>query len=407
MSLFSLFRKFALPTAMLLFADNVSLALDGERELSDVRLFDETFLDISANTFRKSLNLTWLNTLNGWRMGGGSANAERLFLQTHVKVNNQVSEKLNFGFDLEQDDFYAKKPLQPLLLFADVYPFSSTDIGFSFLGTASAHKKESDLGFALTFGRRPTNYLRLSWLSTDHYFNEKNDVDEAYYAESGQTIILQSSYILPNHWELHLDWRRQTPSDYVFDDQVSRFKNDSYDYKTTVIYHFSQHRFAGIDLRAMNDTKSLMEITSNEAQDIDYRLLDLYWVNGIGQAYELTMGVRHDDFEEKFKDRLDLTNDYNFQLRTTHAYSALHHDYSTHQAWDLGLYVGRSERNTIYPASGKPDETNEGVQAKLRTSWEYHSADKSSQLLFSFSLNLDGLDNDPTDGGGIYFQSKL
>lgn len=407
MSRFSYVQKFILLTAMLVFANSASSASDEYREISDVRLFDETFLDISSNAFRKSLNLVWFDTLSGWRMGGGSTNADRLFLQTHLKVNHQLSEKFYFGFDLEQDDFYTEKPLQPLLLFADVYPFSSTDIGFSFLGTASVDKKESDLGFALTFGRRPTNYLRLSWLSTDHYYNEKNDEDDSYYAESGYTLMLQSSYSFTDRWDLHLDLRRNAPSDYVFDDQVSRFENESYNYKTTIIYHFNQHRFAGIDLRAMNDMRSLAEPASDEAQDIDYRLVDLYWVNGVDQDYELTIGLRYDDFEEQFRDNLDQANSYDFTLSTVQAYSALYHDFTTHQAWDLGLYVGWSERDKIYLASSNPDDINEGVEAKLRTSWEYHSADKVSRLLFSISFNLDDLIDDPTDGGGIYFQSQF
>jgi hypothetical protein len=407
MGRFSLFQKLVLLTAMLVFTGNASLAFDDDRVISDVHLFDETFLDINANAFRKSLDLVWYDTLSGWRMGGGSTSTDRLFLHTHLKVNHHLSEKFYLGFDLEQDDFYAKKPLQPFLLFADVYPFSSTDIGFSFLATTSVEKKESDLGLALTFGRRPTNYLRLSWLSTDHYFNEKNGTDGAYYAEPGDTLMLQSSYMLTDHWDLHLDWKRHTPHDYVFDDQISRFKNESYNYKTTIIYHFTQHRFAGIDLRAMNDTRSLLDATSDGAQDIDYQSLNVYWANGVEQDYELTIGLRYDDFKEIFRDRQNQANDYNFQLWTVQAYSALYHDFSTHQAWDLGLYVGWSERDKIYLASSLPDDINEGVEAKLRTSWEYHSADKVSRLLLSVSFNLDGLIDDPTDGAGINFQTRF
>jgi len=392
-------------TLILVFGNNASLAVEDDRDISDVRLFDETFLDINANEFRKSMDLVWLNTLSGWRMGGGSTSTDRLFLQTHIKVNQQLSENLNFGFDLEQEDFYAKKPLQALLLFADIYPFSSTNIAFSFLGTASVDKKESDLGFALTFGRRPTNYVRLSWLSTDYYFNEKNDEDASSYAESGELLLLQSSYDFGKHWSLYLDWKRLTPLEYIFDDQVSSFTNDSYNYKTTVIYHFNQHRFAGIDLQAMNDARSLTEPSRDEAQDIDYRLVNLYWVNGVDQDYELTIGLRYDDFEEQFRDQQNQANSYDFRLWTVQAYTGLYHDFTIHQAWDLGLYVGWSERDTIYVASSMPDDINEGVEAKLRISWGYHSADKVSQLQLSISFNLDDLIDDPTDGGGIYFQT--
>ena len=88
-------------------------------------------------------------------------------MQTHLKLNHQLSDTFYFGLDLTQDDFYTSNPLEPPLLFADVYPFKSVDIGISFLGTAMVDKRESDLGFALTIGHRPRDYVRFSWLSVE------------------------------------------------------------------------------------------------------------------------------------------------------------------------------------------------------------------------------------------------
>jgi hypothetical protein len=395
----------AILTVTLVLTGKTALAFHDDETIDDIRLFDESFVDINAGAFRKSLNLEWLDTLSGWRMGGGSTSTDYLFLQTHLKLHHQLSEKFYFGLDLEQDDFYTRKPLEAPLLFADVYPFASSDIGFSFLGTAAVDKRQSDLGFALTIGRRPRNYVRLSWLSVDHYFNEKNPIDDAYYQQSAERMVLQGSYNVTDHWDVHFDLEKETPSEFVFDDQISRFNNESYNYRLSIIYHFNRNQFAGADVRAMNVEKSLLEATGDEAQEVDYHLADIYWVNGVGGDYELTAGLRYDDFTEEFRDQLNQANSYNFQLWTLQAYSTLCHDYSTHQAWDLGLYVGWSERDKIYVVAGNPNEMNEGIQAKLRTSWEYHSADKRSRLLLSFSLNLDDLIDDPTDGGGMYFQT--
>jgi hypothetical protein len=382
-------------------------ASDEKYTIDDVRLFDETFLDINGNAFRKSLDVTWLDTLSGWRMGGGSTATDYLFLQTHLKLNHQLSETFYFGLDLKQDDFYTSNPLEPPLLFADVYPFKSVDIGISFLGTAMVDKRESDLGFAITLGRRPNDYVRFSWLSVDHYYNEKNGLDDSYYMEPAEKIMLEGLYDIGTHWEVYFDLEKRTPGDYVFDDQVSRFSSEFYNYQLSVFYHFGQHQFTGVNLRAMNVRKSLQETASSEAQEVDYQMIDMYWVNGVNQDYELTVGLRYDDFHEDYRDLQNQANGYDFQLWTAQAYSALYHSYSIHQAWDLGLYAGWSERSKTFQTSSNSDDLNEGVQAKLRGSWEYHSADKNSRLVFSFSLNLDDLIDDPTDGGGIYFQSQF
>ena len=399
-------EKFAcLP--LLMFAAFKAMALEVDRDIYHVRLFDESFLDISANAFRKSQNVSWFDTTNGLRMGGGSSSTDRLFLQSELRLNHRMSDSFNFGLELEQNDFYAKKPVQQPILSIDAYPFSSTDVGFSFLGTTSVHKKDADLGVALTLGRRYKNYIRLSWLSNNHYYNEKNDTDDSYYTTRPKTWMLQSAYRPSQHWQIYLNFKNRQASDFVFDDQVSRFKNEFYDYKATVNYHLNAHQFAGVEIHTLLDARSILETSADQIQDIRYRSVDLYWVSGVGQAYELTVGLRHDDFVEEFTHSSNAAESYNFQLQTTQAYTSVYHDISTHQAWDIGLYAGWSERRRIYPSSTNADSINEGVQAKLRTSWEYHSADKKSRMLFSFSLNLDDLADDPTDGGGITFQSSF
>jgi len=384
-----------------------SFAYHDDKIIDDIHLFDETFLDINSNDFRKSLDLVWLDTLSGWRMGGGSISTDYLFLQTHLKLNHQLSEKFELGLDLEQVDFYSQANVETPLLYMDVYPFAAADIGLSFLGTAAVDKRQSDLGFAVTIGRRPRNYIRLSWLSVDHYFNEKNSIDDAYYQKSGDQFLLQGSYLPASQWRIFFDLEKRTPIDFIFDNQISRFQSEFYNYRIGVIHHIDRDQFAGVNARTMRYVKSLAETASDESQDVDYQMLDMYWVKVIDRESELTVGLRYDDFNEQFYDRQNPANDYNYQLETLQAYLSLHHDYVIHQAWGLGVYAGWSERGKRYPAAANQDEVNDGVQAQLRVSWEYHSADKSSRLVFNFGLNLDDLSNDPGDGGGIYFQTQF
>ena len=126
-------------------AAGVALAFDDDKAISDVRLKDESFLDISAHSFRKSLELQWFNTLSGWRMGGGSVSTNRAFVQADLRMRHELSRKFQFGFELQHDHFYAPKSIPLPLVFADVYPSSRYDIGVSFLGTPAHDKRQSDL----------------------------------------------------------------------------------------------------------------------------------------------------------------------------------------------------------------------------------------------------------------------
>ncbi len=384
------------------------LAFDDDRSISDIHLKDESFLDINAHQFRKSLDLLWLNTLNGWRASGGSLSNDRLFMDTELRLQKDFSRALSFGIALKQEIFYAKKP-QPLpLVYADVYHPALNDVGISVLGTPAYDKRQSDLGYAITFGRRPSNYTRITWLKVDMLYNDKNEFDNSSYEKFGETWMLEGTYQLQQHWVIHYDLKKDTPLDYIFDNLSSRFQHESYDYKIKLAYHISAKRFAGINIRSMDVDKQLLQTSDIEDQQIDYQMLDVYWVNaGFHGNRELTLGFRYDTFTEELTDLTNQNNSYDFNLTTWQAYSSLNHTYSIHQAWDIGLYLAWSERSKQYIIASSNEYDDSGIQAKLRTSWQYHSIDKTSVLLFSISFNLDDLIDDPGDGGGIYFQSKF
>lgn len=393
---------------LILVASTPVIAFDDDKTISNIHLKDESFVDINAQQFRKSLDIAWLSTLNGWRSTGGSVSNDRLFLHTELRLKKDLSRALIFGMELEQENFYARKP-QPLpLVFADVYHPALDDIGISFIGTPAYDKRQADMGFAITVGRRPMNYTRFSWLKIDMLYNDKNEFDNSSYDEYGETWMLQGTHHLAHSWDIHFDLQKDSPLGFLFDDQVSRFQHESYDYKVNLVQHVSRNSFAGINVRSMNIDKQLQEMTSDKRQQLDYHMLDIYWVNTIFRTNrELTLGFRYDVFREELADNIDQNNSYEFELKTWQAYSSLNHTYSTHQAWDLGMYLAWSERSRQYSASSPNEYDDSGIQAKLRTSWQYHSIDKTSVLLFSMSFNLDDLIDDPGDGGGIYFQSRF
>lgn len=385
-----------------------TLAFDDDKTISDIHLKNESFLDINAHQFRKSLDLLWLETVNGLRAAGGSISTDRAYLQTDVHLHRQLFNSLGFGFELEHETFYAPKPLPLPLIYVDVYPSTSYDAAFSFLGTPAHDKRQSDVGYAVTFGRRPMDYLRISWLKVDLFYNEKNEFDDSRYDEFGETIALNSVATFKNRWTLTVDLLKDRPLDFIFDNQSGRFTHHSHDYKVGTVYRLPGRRFAGIKLRDLSVDKSLLENAVSDSQSINYNNLDIYWVNQrFRNNKELTLGFRYDNFEEVLDNHTDPVQGFHFELTTWQLYSNLLSDYDVNQAWELGLYLGWSERSKTFNVSNTEEFDDKGIEAKLRTSWQYHSIDKNNVILFSLSFNLDDLIEDPSDGGGIYLQSQF
>jgi len=383
-------------------------AFDDDRNISDIHLKDESFLDINASEFRKSLEFLWIETLNGWRATGGSVSTDRLFFRNELRIQKNLSNALSFGMELDQETFYARKPVPLPLVFLDVYPVNTQNVGISLIGTPAYDKRQSDIGYALTWGRRPSGFTRLSWLKLDKFYNDKNEFDDSYYQEYGESWKMEGVYRFSRGWLVQYGLNKDTPIDFIFENQTSRFQHKSNDYNIKLFKNLSATLFTGVTVRKLMLDKQLQSTSSNERQQIDYAMLDAYWVDKAFRGNrELTLGIRYDNFQETLTDKIAQVNSYDFKLTTWQAYSSLYYTYSIHQAWDLGLYLGWSERSKQYSTSSPDSFDDNGVQAKLRTSWQYHSIDKSSILLVSMSFNLDDLFNDPGDGGGMYFQTKF
>lgn len=393
--------------ALLLAGTLPAQAFDDDREISDVKLKSETFLDLNANSFRRTLDLAWLDVKNGWRMVGGSTSTDRLFLRTDLRMQSELSRHLQVGLSLEQDDFYAKKPLSLPQVSIDVYPLEEHDIGFSILGTAAHDKRQADLGYALTLGRRYEDYVRVSWLKVDTFYNEKNEFDDSRYDNFGETLTLEGQQTLNEHWRLVFDLKKDRPLRWLAEADSREFKHEAGDYSLTGYYARDEHVF-GLRGRLFDIDKSLRETASDVAQTLDYQHLDLFAVTQHDSALESTFGLRYDRFDEILLDDTSPGNSFDFTLHTWQTYTSVYFETTAHQAWDLGLFAGWSDfekRYTARTTDSPADEFTEQLEAKFRASWQYRSADGRSTLALNLSLNLDDLFNDPGDGGGLYFQT--
>jgi hypothetical protein len=385
------------------------LAYDDDRSISDVKLKSETFLDINANSPRKSLDLEWVDVLNGWRMAGGSTSTDRLFLESELRLYRELSSLAQVSLSMQQNDFYADKPFSLPQISIDLYPLDEHDIGFSIIGTAAHDKRQADLGYAFTLGRKTGNYVRASWLKVDTFYNEKNEFDDSYYDNHGETLALEGKQTVGDSWVFEFDLKRDRPLRWVSDAMNTQFDYESQAYALN-IYYIRSGGFYGVNLEGFNIDKSLIQMASSERQELRYKSAELFFVNKTTPNYETTFGLRYDEFNESLSDEVLAENSFRFDLSTWQAYSSVYHEYTENQAWDIGIFAAWSalDRMFLSPSvANSADESSQRIEAKLRGSWQLLSTDRKSTLAFNLSLNLDNLLSDPGDGGGIYFQTRF
>ena len=404
----------SLLTLSLLAASSAVFAFDYDYEIKVINLYEENFLDIKALRFRMSLDYKWYDSNNGWRMNGASLDGDLAFLQTEIKLQSEVSDHLNVRLELEQEVFYADKDMPLPTVEVELYPWAGSrggsngwagDIGFSLLGAPAYEKRDMDVGAAVIFGRRPWDFTRFEYVQIDSMYNEKNSVDNSYYEKQPRTMKLHGAYQFGGRYKLRYSLKREDDLELVDPDTGSRFTHKGNSYSLLLDYQPTPEAVWGITLDGFNLDKSKAETGYSQQQATDYISTDIYWVNGMGQAYEVRVGTQYDYITNSLRDYVDQNNDLEYHMSTLQLYTSAYHPFNEHMAWDLGLYVGDVEEQQNYLYDNSRDTLNDGIQAKLRMGFVYSSSDGRSALQFNISLNLDDPVNDPGDGGGLSFQT--
>ena len=180
-------------STLMLVHSHLGWCFDDDIAINEPNFKAENFLDYKAYEFRKSTRGEWHTVENGWRMAGGSLSADIAFVDSEIRLQKDLSDTLSVRLQHEHDVYFARKPIKDPLLDIAIRPWDK-DLELSFLGTAAFDKRQSDLGFAVTLGKRKANYLRFSWLSVAHYYNQKNLFDSSYYEKKPRTLSLESTF---------------------------------------------------------------------------------------------------------------------------------------------------------------------------------------------------------------------
>lgn len=380
------------------------MAFDNDFEINDINLGEENFLDIKAHRFRKSLEYQWFDNTSAWRITGASLDENLAFLQTEIKLQQELSDYLNARLAFEQEVFYADKETPSPTVEVEIYPWAG-DLGFSVLGTPAYQKQEMDIGFALIWGRRPWDFIRLEYLQVDSLYNQKNVRDNSFYRNEPETLKLDLAYQISSRYKLRFSFSHDTPLELVDPDTAGIFRHQAYQYFLLFDYLPEAGSVIGISIDGFTLDKSKIDPSLSQSQATDYLSADLYWVSGMGKPFELRAGLQYDDFRNAFRDYVSPADQLDYFIRTLQLYTTAYHPFDEHMAWDLGLYVGQVKEQQDYLLQKDQNTLNESTQMKLRMGFEYSSADGRNTLQFNLSLNLDQIATNQGDGAGISYQS--
>ncbi len=377
-------------------------AFDDDISLNEPNFHPENFLDMKAYAFGKSADDQWLAAGSGWRMTGGSLGLNLSYVDSEIRLHQRLSDYFSIRFDQAYRVYYAIKPLEHPLLDIGWRPFGN-ELELSFIGTAAHDKRQSDLGYALSWGDQPGDYIRVSWLSVDHFYNEKNVMDDAYYEDQPTTVTLDMAGTLAD-WRLRLSIERDSPLTLVMPLEGRLFRHNSENAEMLLDYVLSADESIGIELGFWITDKALADTTSDRVQSLGHRNIDIYWVRPFREKDELTLGLRSDLFANRMRNRTDAGGSYDYLFSTTQLYAMLQHNYSAHAGWGLGVYIGDVDEKNDYLLNPADDMMRSYIQGKLRSSWTYRSLDERHRFSFHFSFNLDDLWADPGDGAGMSYQ---
>jgi hypothetical protein len=379
-------------------------AFDNDLEINDINLDKENFLDINAHRFRKSLEYQWYDNTTAWRITGASLDSDLAFIQSELKLHNELSEYVNVRFTIEQEVFYADKDNLFPTAEVEFYPWAG-NLGVALIGTPAYEKREMDLGFALIWGKRPWNYTRFEYLDIDALYNQKNVSDNTFYKEDPKAMKLEGAYLFGEHYKLRFSARSESQLELIDPDNNGIFKHESSDYFLLFDYLPTPDSVIGITIDGFTVDKSVSQAAQNQQQSTDYISADIYWVKGMGKSYEIRLGTQYDHLSNDIRDYIDAGENLDYHMKTLQIYGTAYHPFNEHMAWDLGLYAGQVEEQQLYLQDSSKNTLYDGLQAKFRMGFEYSSSDGRNSLQLNISLNLDDPFNDPGDGGGLSFQS--
>lgn len=385
-------------TISLLWVNNFALSFDNDYEISSPNFRLETFVDIKSYEISKRLSDQWYEEESGWRVASGSLDFDRLYLHSQFKLQQPLSNLLKLRLKHEEETYYDIKPAQRTEIELALSPFSAP-LEFSFIGTPTYDKRQSDLGLAIGLGTRPWGFIQLSHVQQDLYYNEKNVYDQSEYRRIPEVTKLvggyeyeafRLKYLLSRDHPL---WLQTSDDGQQPLDQNFRSHGHQYDFNLDYVYGDSE--LVGFRSKGFWQKKSLNTNTSATQQVLYHRTLESYWLSNLSPEKHLTLGLQFDEFGDRINSTLGSETAL---YDTLQAYGVVENKLNQNASWMYAAFIGDAN---------KKQEHN--TEAKLRFSWHYQSDDDLGHFICHVSINLDEYAQwedaaDAWNGGGISYQ---
>lgn len=393
-------------TCCILGSSYAALAFDDDRRISAPNFRLETFLDIKSYEFSKRLNHQWYEADNGWRIASGSLDFDRLYLHSEFKLQQSLSKLLSLKLLHEEATYYDIKPAQRTEIELALTPFT-WPFEFSFIGTPTYDKRQSDLGLGMTLGTRPWRFISIRHVQQDIYYNEKNVYDDSEYRRIPEVSQLSAGFQYgPVRFRLKANrdlplWF-QTSSDGTLP-LTENFRSHGYDYDATAEYIVGKEDIVGLRFAGFWQEKSESDITqlTRTEQVLYHRLMEVYGIKQVSESVILTPGIQYDEFGDRIANSLAQSSHItvsNTRYDTLQVYSTLSVKHNLNHSWVYGLFIGDANKNRRH-----------NTEAKFRISWHYQSDNGLGHFVSHVSINLDEYAQwddaaDAWNGGGISYQ---
>ena len=383
-------------------------AFDRDVTLNFPNFNNENFLDIKSYQLRPELAEKWHETTNGFQVVSGSLGLDFLYLATELRIQQPLTENLTARYRLKGEEFYAIKPLRQQVgidyRFFDIY-------SFSLFGVPAYDKRVGEIGLGLELGKHPWEYIRVSRLEQAPYYNEKNFEEDRFIEEPVEDKI-EGAYQFLEKGRVRFHFLLDRPLEQYFPEEERTFTHQGEDADLVLEYKMAEDTrwgvaYRGFDFRKARLTAPSVRRGENQSQTLQFLSTDIYWIRPILNNHTLTLGTRYDRFRNLFRDLNDQDESYNYLFSTWQVYGTWLHPWGSWWNLDYGLYVGDTLEEKDNLTNDEPDKSDQGVEAKLRISFEIVNLNNDGHLFFTSTWNVDNFFADFWDGGQGAYQTRF
>ena len=359
----------------------------------------ENFLDLRAYQLTLGMSETWAVTGNGLAASVGSISLERFYIYREFRLQKSITDIFHFGYQERQEEFYGPRPPQ-----AEARLLFGRDLQLGIIGNPRHEKRHGDMGYLVQWGRAYSDqYFRLSRLSEDIYYNEKNVNESNHqvtdsYEQTPVTYKIQGQSRGRSH-RVSFQASQSPEARLVSLDGSERQSKQGSEAK--LLLHWGS---LSTGLWGMKASREDLQKTQTGSQNLIQKqrleMLELYRSWPLAENWQAQLGALHGGFYNEISDAALLAN-FDHHLLTDQAYLWLERRSLGGDCLILSLQVGAVDLKKEWQEEGewfsKPSEGNEG---KASVGWIFQQ--KGDFYFYANSTwDIDLFANKQWDGGNL------